>query len=173
MWLGLSLAGFALAVSLHAIFARIGGSLTIVLSFLSVGIPVAVLIALVALWMFGFSDESIAAVLVYLALCESSIFLFTLAANGVSVSLMMRLETRPATAEALMELYSTRAMVERRIDQLQAGGFLTEEGGRSICSSVADVSFARSGSCGASSSIPELPAPSKPNRAGGPPRRQS
>ena len=130
MWLGLSLAGFVLAISLHAIFARLGGSLTIVLSFLSIGIPLAVLIALAALWMFGFSDESIAAVLIYLALCETYIFLFTLAANGVSVSLMMRLEARPATAEALMELYSTRAMVERRIDQLQAGGFLTEEGGR-------------------------------------------
>jgi hypothetical protein len=130
MWLGLSLSGFALAISLHAIFARLGGSLTIVLSFLSVGVPVAVLTALSALWMFGFSDESVAAVLIYLALCETYIFLVTLAANGVSVSLMMRLRSRPTTAEALMESYSTRAMVERRIDQLQAGGFLTEAGGQ-------------------------------------------
>ena len=66
-----------------------GGSLTIVLSFLSVSIPVAVVLAALALWMFAISDESIAAVLVYLALCETYIFLFTLAANGVSVSLMM------------------------------------------------------------------------------------
>lgn len=129
MWLVLSLAGFALAVLLHAVFTRMGGSLTIVLSFLGVSIPIVVVIAAVALWMFGVSDESIAAILVYLALCETYIFLFTLAANGVSVSLMMRLRSRPTTADALMKSYSTRAMVERRIDQLAAGGFLTEAGG--------------------------------------------
>lgn len=130
MWLVLSVAGFALAVVLHAVFARMGGSLTIVLSFLSVSIPLAAAIAAVALWMFAISDESIAAVLVYLALCESYIFLFTLAANGVSVSLMMRLRSRPATADELMKSYSTRAMVERRIDHLKAGGFLAETQGQ-------------------------------------------
>src|SRR2546426_10905565 len=130
MWLVLSLGGFALAVVLHAVFARMGGSLTIVLSFLSVSIPVAVVLAALALWTFAISDESIAAVLVYLALCETYIFLFTLAANGVSVSLMMRLRSRPTTADELMKSYSTRAMVERRIDQLAAGGFLTEAGGQ-------------------------------------------
>jgi hypothetical protein len=62
MWLVLSLAGFALAVVLHAVFARMGGSVTIVLSFLGVGIPVAVVLAALALWMFAMSDESIAAV---------------------------------------------------------------------------------------------------------------
>ena len=130
MWLVLSLVGFALAVLLHAVFTRMGGSLTIVLSFLGVSIPIVVVIAAVALWMFGVSDESIAAILVYLALCETYIFLFTLAANGVSVSLMMRLRSRSTTADELMKSYSTRAMVERRIDQLAAGGFLTEAGGQ-------------------------------------------
>jgi hypothetical protein len=120
MWLVLSLAGFALAVVLHAVFARMGGSVTIVLSFLGVGIPVAVVLAALALWMFAMSDESIAAVLVYLALCETYIFLFTLAANGVSVSLMMRLRSRPTSADELMKSYSTRAMVERRIDHLKS-----------------------------------------------------
>jgi hypothetical protein len=128
MWLVLSFAGFALAVVLHAVFARMGGSLTIVLSFLSVSIPVAVVLAALALWTFAISDESIAAVLVYLALCET--YLFTLAANGVSVSLMMRLRSRPTTADELMKSYSTRAMVERRIDHLKSGGFLIEEDGQ-------------------------------------------
>ena len=131
MWLVLSLAGFALAVVLHAIFARMGGSLTIVLSFLGVGMPIAVVLAALALWMFAISDESIAAVLVYLALCETYIFLFTLAANGVSVSLKMRLRSRPASADELMKSYSTRAMVEpRRIEHLKSGGFLIEEDGQ-------------------------------------------
>jgi hypothetical protein len=130
MWLVLSLAGFALAVVLHALLTRMGGSLTIVLSFLFVSVPLAIIIAALALWMFAVSDESIAAVLVYLALCETYIFLFTLAANGVSVSLMMRLRARPTTADELMKSYSTRAMVERRIDHLTAGGFLTETGGQ-------------------------------------------
>src|SRR5215471_13074274 len=129
MWLVLSLAGFALAVVLHALLTRMGGSLTIVLSFLFVSVPLAIIIAALALWMFALSDESIAAALVYLALCETYIFLFTLAANGVSVSLMMRLRSHPTTAEALMESYSTRAMVERRIDQLQAAGLLMDAGG--------------------------------------------
>jgi hypothetical protein len=130
MWLGLAFSGFALAALLLAIFARMGGSLTIVLGFLFVSIPVAVLIASLALWLFGLSDESIAAILVYLAFCETYIFLFTLAANGVSVSLMMRLGSQPRAADELMKSYSTRAMVERRIDQLQAGGFVTEAGGQ-------------------------------------------
>jgi hypothetical protein len=65
-----------------------------------------------------------------LALCETYIFLFTLAANGASVSLMMRLRVRPTTADELMKSYSTRAMVERRIDHLRAGVFLTETGGQ-------------------------------------------
>jgi hypothetical protein len=130
MWLALSFSGFALAIVLHAIIARVGGSLTLVLSYLCVSIPIAILVACVGLWMFGVSDESIAAILVYLAFCETYIFLFTLAANGVSVSLMMRLESHPATADELMEAYSTRAMVERRIDQLRAGGFLTEAAGQ-------------------------------------------
>jgi hypothetical protein len=104
MWLVLSLAGFALAVLLH-VFTRMGGSLTIVLSFLGVSIPVAVVIAAVALWMFAISDESVATILVYLALCETYIFLFTLAANGVSVSLMMRLRSRPTTEDELLKSY--------------------------------------------------------------------
>jgi di/tricarboxylate transporter len=130
MWLVLSLAGFALAVVLHALLTRMGGSLTIVLGFLFVSVPLAIVIAALALWMFALSDESIATLLVYLALCETYIFLFTLAANGVSVSLMMRLRVRPTTADELMRSYSTRAMVERRIDHLTAGGFLTETGGQ-------------------------------------------
>jgi hypothetical protein len=129
MWLALALAGFVLAALLHA-FARMGGSLTIVLSFLCVGIPVAVVLTAVALWLFGISDESIAATLTYLACCETYIFLFTLAANGVSVSLMTRLLARPLAEDELIKSYSTRAMVERRIDQLQAGGFLAESRGQ-------------------------------------------
>ncbi len=130
MWLGLACSGFAFAALLHAIFARMRGSLTIVLSFLCIGIPVAVAIVSMALWLFGISDESIASILIYLALCETYIFLFTLAANGVSVSLMMRLRSHPMIADDLMKSYSTRAMVERRIDQLRDGGFLIESGGQ-------------------------------------------
>ena len=63
-------------------------------------------------------------------LCETYNFLFTLAAKGVSVSLLMRLRSRPMTAGELMKSYSTRAMVERRIDQLRAGGFLMETEGQ-------------------------------------------
>jgi biotin operon repressor len=100
------------------------------MSFLGISIPVAVLIACVALWLFGISDESIATVLVYLAFSETYIFLFTLAANGVSVSLMMRLISGPRAADELMKSYSTRAMVERRIDQLRAGGFVVESTGQ-------------------------------------------
>ena len=43
---------------------------------------------------------------------------------------MMRLSSQPRAADELMKSYSTRAMVERRIDQLRAGGFVTEAGGR-------------------------------------------
>jgi hypothetical protein len=130
MWLGLAVSGFALAALLHAIFARMGGSLTLVVTFLCISIPIAILIASVALWSFGISDESIAAMLIYLACCETYIFLFTLAANGVSVSVMMRLSSGPIATDELMKSYSARGMVERRIEQLQAGGFVTETNGQ-------------------------------------------
>jgi hypothetical protein len=130
MWLMLSMCGFVLAVVVHAVHARMAGSMTIVLSFLCGSVPIAIAIACAAFWLFGVSDESLAAILVYVALCESYIFLFTLAANGVSVSLMMRLKARPATADELMASYAPRAMVERRIDQLRAGGFVTESSGQ-------------------------------------------
>src|SRR3989442_14977355 len=130
MWLALSLSGFVLAVLLHPIFARMGSSLTIIWSFLCVSMPIAVLLASAAVWLFAISDESIAAVLVYLALCEAYIFLFAFAATAVSVSLLMRLRTGPMAVDALLQSFSTRAMVERRIEQLQAGGLLLESGGQ-------------------------------------------
>jgi hypothetical protein len=130
MWLVLATSGFAFAVLLHAIFARMGGSLTLVLTFLCISIPIAILTASVAVWSFGISDESIAAIMVYLACCETYIFLFTLAANGVSVSMMMRLSPGPIATDELLKSYTARGMVERRIDQLRAGGFVTESNGQ-------------------------------------------
>lgn len=130
MWFALTLSGIVFVVVLHGIFARLGGSLTIVLSFLCVSAPIAIIILFIAYWMFGISDESAAAILVYLAFCETYIFLFTLVANSVSISILMRLKSNPTTADKLMESYSTQAMVERRIDQLRAANFLTESAGQ-------------------------------------------
>src|SRR5262249_1437682 len=130
MWMGLSFAGFFIAVALHAIFVRIGGKLGVVMSFIFVGIFVAVLIGSAALWLFGVSDETIAALLIYAALCETYILLFTFAGNSISASLMMRLERRSTTADELLGSSSNRSMVERRIDQMCVRGFLVETKGQ-------------------------------------------
>src|SRR6266404_8086634 len=119
MWMWLSLAGFATAVALHAISVRvIRGKIGIVMSFFCVGSFVALLIASSAFWLFGLSDESMAALLIYAALCETYILLITFAGNSISASLMMRLGRQSTTADELMRSYSNRSMVERRIDQM-------------------------------------------------------
>ena len=130
MWLALSLLGFALTVTLHTVFVRMRGRLTMVASFLCVGIPIGAVITAVAFRLFGISDQSVASVLVYAAFCEVYILLMTFAANSVSASLMIRLRRQPITADELVKSYSTRAMVERRIDQLCAGGFMMEARGQ-------------------------------------------
>jgi len=130
MWLALSCSGFALAVLLHAISVRTRSNPSIARNFVYISSSIAILLACIAFWRFAITDESIAAILIYVALSEAYLFLITLAATGVSVSLLMRLSSRPMAEDDLMRSYSTRAMVERRLDQLQAGGFLVEAGGR-------------------------------------------
>jgi hypothetical protein len=131
MWMGLSLAGFPAAVALHAIFVRIiRGKVGIVMSFFCVGSFVALLIGSAALWLFGLSDETMAALLIYAAVCETYILIITFAGNSISASLMMRLGRHPASADELMKSYSNRSMVERRIEQMCVRGFLVETNGQ-------------------------------------------
>jgi hypothetical protein len=131
MWLVLALIAFVFTVVIHALIVRVGGPLTIVMRFLAVGMPVGLVLTYVALAMLGLRDESIAAIATYAILCEIYLFLFTLAANGVAVSLLLRLRSGPLKPEAFDTGYAARDMVERRVDQLQAAGFLSVSGGRS------------------------------------------
>ena len=84
-------AALALTLSIHWLFARIGNSLSLVFRFLCVGVPIGLLHACLSVWWFGFGDTAISAVLMYACACELYIFLFTLAANGVSVSILDKL----------------------------------------------------------------------------------
>jgi len=76
----------------------------------------------------------IAAILVYAVICELYIFLFTLAANGVSISIMDRLADGLTSLQILDAEYSVLSMVTRRVDQLQTGGFLIECDGHLLLS---------------------------------------
>jgi|SRR6516165_2402770 len=130
MWLVLSCFGFALAVLLQAISVRTQNNPSIVRNFVYISSFIGILLACNAFWRFAVTDESIAAIMVYLALCEAYIFLFTLAATGVSVSLLMRLNSCAMAADDLMKSYSTHLMVEQRLNHLLAGGFLAEAAGQ-------------------------------------------
>ena len=129
MWLVLSLTGFALAVVLHALLTRMGGSLTIVLSFLFERPPRHCNRGAGFLDVRALGREHRHAPGVFGAL--RNLYFPVHAGSQWRVGFAHDApESRPTTADELMKSYSTRAMVERRIDHLRAGGFLTETGGQ-------------------------------------------
>jgi hypothetical protein len=130
MWFLLALAMFTLAVAIHSVWARVQSSLSLVLRFLGTGAAIGIVHLVLSLVIFGFTEKTISAALVYAVLCELYVFLFTLAANGVSIALMDRLVDGSADPGTLEAKYSEMSMVERRVGQLQTSGFLAEHNGR-------------------------------------------
>lgn len=130
MWFFLALAMFTVTLTIHSTWARVQSRLSLVIRFLCTGAAIGVAHVVLSLVIFGFTDKTISATLVYAVLCELYIFLFTLAANGVSIALMDRLADGSADPETLDAKYSEISMVERRVEQLQTGGLLAEHDGR-------------------------------------------
>jgi hypothetical protein len=127
MSLILSAGSFIVAVLAHAHWARSGGSMTITARFISIAAPVGAGLSILVVVMFGATDAAVGAILLYAVACELYIFLFTLVANGVAVSLLLRLSKRAMSSEDIDRAYNTRAMVERRVSQMIDAGLLLEK----------------------------------------------
>jgi hypothetical protein len=67
---------------------------------------------------------------VYAFLCELYVFLFTLVANSVAVSLLMSISAGCGTPEAVELAYRPDTMVRRRLGQLERSGLIDNTGGR-------------------------------------------
>ena len=78
MWFFLALAMFTLALIVHSMLARMQSSLSVVFRFLCIGGAVGVFHVGLSLTAFGFTEEAISAILLYAAVCELYVFLFTL-----------------------------------------------------------------------------------------------
>jgi len=139
MWVLGGFSAFILAVVIHAVSCRLPGGRNSVVKFLCGGVVVGAGLAFLTFRSYGFSPETVSALLVYGFACEVYTFLFTLAANSVSASLLVALLDRVLTQEDISSLYRTDSMVERRLKNLVHGGFLTLDSGayrvtfRGIC----------------------------------------
>jgi len=127
-WLAWSLLAFVVAVAGHALLCRLLRRGSTVVKFLAVGLPVGLALLAVLAGQDGLSPQLLAGALVYALLSELYLFLFTLAANSVSLAILRRLVDAPLAPERIAADYDSAAMVERRLDQLQAGGLLVREG---------------------------------------------
>ena len=112
---------FAAAVLTHALLSRTRGGVGTVRSFFLVGCAYGLVLLL---WHAFAETFNVAPILLYALSCELYIFVFTLAANSVSLGIAVRLLEGPAPISELFVSYSTDEMVERRLMHLEAAGLI-------------------------------------------------
>lgn len=123
-WLFWSLLAFLAAIGLHALLCRLSRGGSTVKKYLAVGMPVGLVLLALLAWTQGLSPQLLAGGLVFALLSELYLFLFTLAANSVTLAILRRLGRAPMDPAGIASEYDSTAMVARRLDQLQAGGLL-------------------------------------------------
>lgn len=134
MWFGAALGALVLAISANFFLARLAlfeqavGRFALIASGCGVGLLCFVYAA------YAFGIEMFAALLLYAALCELYVFLFTLVLGSVSANIVLRLSRGPLDDRRMNEIYSSVAMIELRIDRLLEKRLLLNDGCR-ICSS--------------------------------------
>lgn len=127
-WLLWSLLALAVAIAGHAVLCRLVRRGSTVKKFLAVGMPVGLALLAVLALRHGAAPQALAGALLYALACELYLFLFTLAANSVSLGILRRLARAPLPEAQIAAEYDAAAMVARRLDQLQAGGLLLRRG---------------------------------------------
>ena len=127
-WLAWTLLAFAAAMAGHAALGRLRRGGSAVKRFLLVGGPVGLLLVGGMVAGHGLSEQPLVAALAYGLLCELYLFLFTLAANSVTLGILSRLSDGPLDEARIAKDYDTAAMVDRRLDQLVDGGLLQRDG---------------------------------------------
>lgn len=82
--------------------------------------------ALLVAGMAAMGHFSTAAILLYVFFCELYLFLFTLAANSVSLGILVRLHRSSVQASDLAVDYSTDEMIHRRVEQSGKAGLIVQ-----------------------------------------------
>lgn len=124
MWIFLVFTMLISTLIAHGIWVRIGHSSSQVFCFLCVGVPIGIIHVSLSFLIFGQSEKAISSILVYAASCQLILYLLSLAANGVSISILDQIGKDINNSDLLGSEYSTSVMVLRRIKQLQLDGFL-------------------------------------------------
>lgn len=126
MWLGLTLAAFALTFAFHALLCRVPLRLDFVAKAVVVAAAIGLSLAATLIARGGLGIETVAALLLYAFLFELYVFFFTLVSTSVSVALLLKLRTGALTPNEIDSLYSDAEMVSGRMEKMLGANLLTK-----------------------------------------------
>lgn len=129
MWVSATALALLTGVILHGLAARFDVGLSRETLFLVTG---GVSGAALGVWLISRHETGLATVasLLAFAFCsELYIFLFTLTLNSISAGILLQLGSCALTASELEHLCNGRVMVERRLEQMVAAGFIAVHSG--------------------------------------------
>jgi hypothetical protein len=129
MWFWGCLIAFAGAVFAHAAIVRVSTRPAVV-QFVVTGTVIGICWLGVVAVRYGWSPRLLASTLLFGFLCELYVFMFTLVANSVAVSLLLAVQAGRTSAEDIEHTYRPEAMVSRRLDQLERAGLIERMQGR-------------------------------------------
>ena len=124
MWIFLAFIMLMLTSIFHCIWMRVSHHTSQVFCFLLIGFPIGMIHIVLSFYFLKQTDEILASILVYAVCCQFLLYLFSLTANGVSVSVLEQLSKGSIHLDFFSSDYSTDLMVTNRINQLQLDGFL-------------------------------------------------
>jgi hypothetical protein len=114
---------FFVSVVAHCMWSHLASPGSAVKRYFLIGALVGILLIVILV---AGNAPAIGAVLAYALLCELYVFIFTLAANSVSLNIAMRLLTEgPMRVNRIAEIYSPDDMLERRLEQLNTAKLIT------------------------------------------------
>ena len=123
---------FAFAVVIHGLLSRISMRLDSVRRFLLTGLAIGVVLAILAVALYGITVPGLAAIALYAFLCELYIFGFTLAISSISATTLVILRDGPLQWADLTAIYKPKSMVELRVGRLLQTGILDTESGQLV-----------------------------------------
>ncbi len=120
------LAAFLLSISVLGIMKRVASGINTVVLFSVIASITVLAIILTGMAVMAEFMEILAVVILFSALSELFVFLFTFVSSSVSANILLRLLRTDGIATTEFDrVYSPRAMIERRVEQLQLTGLAT------------------------------------------------
>jgi hypothetical protein len=123
---------FVFAVVIHGLSSRVSVHLDSVRRFLLIGTPIGIVLAILAVTLYGVTVPGLAALALYAFLCELYIFGFTLAISSISATTLVMLRDGPLQLADLTAIYKPNKMVELRVGRLLQTGLLDTESGHLV-----------------------------------------